>query len=103
MKVEIAIDHVDTVPNNKPLHKLKYYGINGNTLNWMRHFLKQRSHRIVADWKHPSLTHVDSGFPQGTVLGPLLFLVHIQDLPKSVSSLYQQSNQSKTKSMSKMT
>ncbi len=51
----------DTVPHNKPLYKLKHYGLNSNRIKWIGNFLKQRSQRVVVDGKHSSWTHVDTG------------------------------------------
>ena len=60
----------DTVPHRKLLHKLNAYGIRGKLHTWISSFLCNRRMRVVVDGETSSETSVDSGVPQGTVLGP---------------------------------
>ena len=76
----------DMVPHNKLLHKLEAYGIRGNLYQWIKSFLCYKKMRVLVEGHNSSDVHVASGVSQGTGLGPLLFLCHINDLPESVSS-----------------
>ena len=76
----------DVVPHQRIFHKLDHYGIRGTTLNCIQNFLTNRTQKVVVDGSSSESARVRSAVPQGTVLGPLLFLTYINDLPSMVSS-----------------
>jgi hypothetical protein len=74
----------DKVDHNILLHKLKNLGINGKTLRWIQDFLANRVQRVVVNGQLSTPHQVISGVPQGSVLGPLLFLVLIGDIDENI-------------------
>ena len=75
----------DKVCHNKLLHKMKTYGITGSAFNWLESFLVNRVQHVKINGSLSPAARVESGVPQGTVLGPILFLIYSADLPQVVS------------------
>ena len=76
----------DSVPHKRLLYKIEHYGITGNLLRWIDGFLSNRRQRVVLNGEKSCWQDVKSGVPQGSILGPLLFLIYVNDMPKSILS-----------------
>ena len=76
----------DTVPHRRLLSKIQAHRIQGPVLNWIRGFLTKRHQRVIINGSLSEEAAVSSGIPQGSVLGPILFVMYINDLPNKVNN-----------------
>ena len=74
----------DKVPHNRLRHKLEWYGVAGNAYRWISSFLSERYQRVTIDNVSSDFVAVTSGVPQGTVLGPILFIIYMNDVAENI-------------------
>lgn len=76
----------DTVPHQRLLLKLKAYGIDGKLHGWIKSFLVGRTQQVVVRKQNSRMVEVESGVPQGSVIGPILFLIYINDMSEGLEN-----------------
>lgn len=75
----------DTVDHNRLLSKIQYVGIRGIALKWITSYLSDREQLVCVAGSTSKPKHIKTGVPQGSVLGPILFTLYVNDLPSAVT------------------
>ena len=70
----------DTLDHNVLLSKLEYYGIRDTALNWFKRYLTKRTQYVDCNGIASSIREIETGVPQGSILGPLLFIIYMNDI-----------------------
>ena len=77
----------DTVPHQRLLMQLRSFGIDGDAIRWIEGFLKDRRQKVLVNGSESEWANVLSGIPQGSILGPVMFTLFVNDLPNEVNSI----------------
>ena len=75
----------DRVPHQKLLYKLRFFGFRDPLLSWIEDYLTNRRHRVTIEGMVSQWKSVTSGVPQGSLIGPILFLIYINDINSDLS------------------
>ena len=78
----------DTLAHDILLHRLNFYGVHGIALNWFQSYINGRTQYVQIEDKMSTLLPISTGVPQGSILGPLLFIIYINDICSVSSHFY---------------